>query len=42
MDNKRRCDLSVAEKIELLKTYDQLPKMSQREAAMKLEISQPL
>lgn len=37
----KRCDLSVAEKLELLKAYDQLPKMSQRDAAIQLKISQP-
>lgn len=39
--SKRR-DLSLGEKNELLKRYDALPKMSQREAADKLSISQPL
>ena len=39
MSRKRR-DLSVEEKIELLKEYDAFPKMPQREAATKLNISQ--
>lgn len=39
--SKRR-DLSTSEKNELLKRYDSFGKISQREAAAKLEISQPL
>lgn len=37
-----RRDLSVKNKFDILQQYDQLPKMSQREAAAKLGISQPL
>jgi hypothetical protein len=36
--NKRR-DLSVEEKLDVLKKYDELPKMSQRQAACKLKVS---
>ncbi|XP_025203182.1 tigger transposable element-derived protein 3-like [Melanaphis sacchari] len=39
--NKRR-DLSVKEKLDVLKKYDELPKMSQRQAACKLNLSQSL
>lgn len=37
----KRNDLSVQDKIKLLKRYDELPKTSQREAAIKLDVSQP-
>ena len=40
--SKRRRDLSLEEKIELIEEYDQLPKMSQREASSKMSISQAL
>jgi len=39
--NKRR-DLSVEGKLDVLKKYDELPKMSQRQAACKLNVSQSL
>ncbi|CAI6366965.1 unnamed protein product [Macrosiphum euphorbiae] len=39
--NKRR-DLSVEEKLDVLKKYDELPKMSQQQAACKLNVSQSL
>lgn len=39
--NKRR-DLTDAERREILRQYDELPKVSQREAAERLKISQPL
>ncbi|XP_025414144.1 tigger transposable element-derived protein 3-like [Sipha flava] len=39
--NKRR-DLSVEEKLDVLKKYDELPKTSQRQAACKLNVSQSL
>ena len=39
--NKRK-DLTLSEKQELLKKYDSLPKCTQREVAIKLQISQPL
>ncbi|XP_050547232.1 tigger transposable element-derived protein 6-like [Daktulosphaira vitifoliae] len=39
--NKRR-DLSVEEKLDVLKKYDELPQMSQRQAACKLNVSQSL
>ncbi|KAL4107979.1 hypothetical protein QTP88_018247 [Uroleucon formosanum] len=39
--NKRR-DLGVEEKLDVLKKYDELPKMSQRQAAYKLNVSQSL
>lgn len=39
--NKRR-DLSVEEKLDVLKKYDELPNMSQRQAACKLNVSQNL
>lgn len=38
----RRKDLTLQEKVMILENYDQLPKMSQRNAAMVLKISQPL
>ena len=37
-----RHDLTVRDKFDLLKKYDELPKCSQTEAANKLGISQPL
>lgn len=37
----KRKDLSLKEKIEIFAKYDNLPKCSQREAALKLGISQP-
>ena len=39
---KKRRDLSIKEKVAILESYDKLPKMGQREAAAKLQISQPL
>jgi hypothetical protein len=39
---KRRHDLTVREKFNLLEKYDELPKTSQTQAANKLGISQPL
>ena len=39
---KKRRDLSIKEKVTILKSYDKLPKMGQLEAAAKLKISQPL
>ncbi|GBN28018.1 hypothetical protein AVEN_82003-1 [Araneus ventricosus] len=41
MDEKRT-DLSVKEKIEILNRYESLLKMSERDAAAQLKISQPL
>lgn len=41
MASKRR-DLTLTEKLDLLKRYDALGPISQRNAALKLEISQPL
>ncbi|XKL62986.1 hypothetical protein PGB90_005350 [Kerria lacca] len=38
--NDRRCDLSGSDKLKILKNYDELPKMSQRDAANKLHTSQ--
>lgn len=38
----KRRDLSLKSKINLLECYDKLPKMSQRNAAVQLKISQPL
>lgn len=40
--NKKRKDLSLQEKLNILGYYDKLPKMSQRSAAVYLNISQPL
>lgn len=42
MSDKKRKDLSLNEKFVLLEKYETLPKMSQREAAVRLQISQPL
>lgn len=42
MSDIKRRDLSLKEKINLLECYDKLPKMSQRNAAVQLKISQPL
>ena len=42
MNTPKRNDLTVAEKINLLQKYDTFAKISQREAALKLEISQSL
>jgi hypothetical protein len=42
MSSSKRRDLSLTEKMNLLKMYDNLPKMSQRDAATALKISQPL
>jgi len=39
---RKRKDLSVTEKLELLEQYDSCGSVSQREAAAKLGISQPL
>lgn len=39
--SKRR-DLTVAEKLKILREYDELPKVSQRSAAIQLKVSQPL
>lgn len=39
---KKRKDLSLKEKCAVLEKYDMLPKMSQRNAAAQLKISQPL
>jgi hypothetical protein len=41
-EKRKRKDLTINEKISILQRYDSLPKMGQREAAIKLEISQPL
>jgi hypothetical protein len=41
-EKKKRIDLSLQEKRKILERYDQLPKMSQRNAAVYLKISQPL
>lgn len=38
----KRRELTLTEKLELLKSYDSLPQMSQREAAAELQISQSL
>jgi len=39
--SKKRKDLSLQEKQSILESYDKLPKMSQRSAAVHLKISQP-
>jgi hypothetical protein len=39
---KKRNDLTIKEKLDILERYDKLPKMSQRKAAVQLKISQPL
>lgn len=39
---KKRKDLSLKEKRDILECYDKLPKMSQRNAAVHLKISQPV
>ena len=41
-EKKKRIDLSLQEKRKILERYDKLPKMSQRNAAVHLKISQPL
>ncbi|XP_071043153.1 tigger transposable element-derived protein 3-like [Parasteatoda tepidariorum] len=41
MERKPR-DLTVKEKVDILNRYDKLPKMSQRNAAVQLKVSQPL
>lgn len=41
-DVKKRRDLSLSEKINILEKYDKLPKLSQRNAAAQLKISQPI
>lgn len=38
----KRRDMSAGEKLDILKKYDELPKMSQRQAACKLNVSQSL
>jgi hypothetical protein len=38
----KRKDLSLQEKRRILECYDKLPKMGQRSAAVRLNISQPL
>jgi len=40
--NEKIKDLTINDKISILQRYDSLPKMRQREAAIKLQISQPL
>jgi hypothetical protein len=40
--SKKRKDLSLQEKQRILECYENLPKMSQRSAAVHLKISQPL
>lgn len=40
--SKKRTDLSLQEKKNILECYDKLPKMSQRNAAVHLKVSQPL
>lgn len=40
-EKKKRMDLSLQEKQKILEIYDKLPKMSQRNAAAHLKISQP-
>lgn len=42
MSEKKRKDLSLNDKFDLLAKYEKLPKMSQRDAAARLQISQPL
>jgi hypothetical protein len=42
MESQKRKDLTLKEKIAILEQYDKLPKMSQRNAAVQLKISQPL
>lgn len=43
MSEKRKInDLTIYDKLSILQSYDNLPKMGQREAAIKLQISQPL
>lgn len=41
-DVKKRRDLSLKQKIQILEQYDKLPKISQRNAAAQLSVSQPL
>lgn len=41
VENKRK-DLNLKEKLSIIERYDKLPKMSQRSAAVQLQISQPL
>ncbi|KAG8198420.1 hypothetical protein JTE90_021661 [Oedothorax gibbosus] len=41
MERKRR-DLTVKEKVDILNRYDKLQKMSQKSAAVQLQVSQPL
>ena len=42
-EEKKKCiDLRLQEKRKILEQYDKLPKMSQRNAAVHLKISQPL
>lgn len=42
MEARKRNDLTLKQKMEILNRYDRLPKMSQRNAAAQLNISQPL
>ena len=39
---KKRRDLTIDEKVAILASYDKLPKMGQRNAAVQLQISQPV
>ncbi|XP_025198312.1 tigger transposable element-derived protein 6-like [Melanaphis sacchari] len=40
-EKRKRNDLTIYDKLSILQSYDNLPKMGQREAAIKLQISQP-
>jgi hypothetical protein len=40
-EKQKRNDLTIYDKISILQRYDNLPKKEQREAAIKLQISQP-
>jgi hypothetical protein len=41
-EKRKRNDLTIYDKLSILQSYDNLPKMGQREAAIKLKISQLL
>jgi predicted DNA-binding protein (UPF0251 family) len=41
-EKRKRNDLTIYEKISILQRYNNLPKMRQREAAIKLQISESL
>jgi hypothetical protein len=41
-EKRKKNDLTIYEKMSILQRYNNLPKMGQREAAIKLQISEPL